>query len=251
MDLEGDFYYLSTNIYPKERLNRIKEINRNKNRKIIVSTQLIEAGVDISVDVIYRDIAPFDAINQTAGRRHNEGRRGIVNIVKLVDDKGRKYASYIYEKHLITKTEELLNKYDVIDEREFLKLNIKYFQKLRNYKDKSKEILKIIENFKYDEINNKFKLIENPPSIDLFVCVEDEAEKVWGEYKTIMEIKNIYERRKKFLEIKKKFYEYVISVPEYSIKGKNILFNHLDKIDEKYYDRETGFKIVEDNTLIL
>ncbi|CAB3289802.1 CRISPR-associated helicase Cas3 [Methanocaldococcus lauensis] len=253
MDLDGDFYYLSTNIYPKERLRRIKEINKNKNRKIIVSTQLIEAGVDISVDVIYRDIAPLDAINQTAGRcnRHNEGRRGIVNIVKLVDDKGRKYASYIYEKHLITKTEELLNKYDVIDEREFLKLNNKYFQKLRNYKDKSKEILKIIENFKYDEINNKFKLIENPPSIDLFVCVEDEAEKVWEEYETIMEIKNIYERRKKFLEIKKKFYEYVISVLEYSIKGKNILFNHLDKIDEKYYDRETGFKIVEDNTLIL
>ena len=33
---------------------------------IIVSTQLIEAGVDIDVDIIYRDFAPLDSINQVA-----------------------------------------------------------------------------------------------------------------------------------------------------------------------------------------
>ncbi|WP_083820865.1 CRISPR-associated helicase Cas3' [Methanotorris formicicus] len=253
MDLEGDFYYLSTSIYPKERLRRIKDINKNKNRKIIVSTQLIEAGVDISVDVIYRDIAPLDCLNQTAGRcnRHNEGKRGIVNIVKLIDENGRRFASYIYEKHLITKTEELLNNYDVIDEREFLKLNNKYFKKLSNYKDKSKEILRTIEEFKYENIEKEFKLIENIPSIDLFVCIEDRAEEVWEEYEGIKEINDVFERRREFLKIKKEFYDYVISIPEYDIKGKDILFGHLDKINEKYYDEETGFKVVENKTIIL
>ena len=187
MGLEGDFYYLSTSIYPKERLRRIKEINENKNRKIIVSTQLIEAGVDISVDVIYRDIAPLDCINQTAVRcnRHNEGKKGVINVVKLINinDKERKYASYIYEKHLITKTEDLLSSHEIIDEREFLKLNNLYFKKLQELKDTSKEILKIIENFEYDNVENNFKLIENPPSIDLFVCVEEEAEEVWRSMK--------------------------------------------------------------------
>ncbi|AEF96792.1 helicase domain protein [Methanotorris igneus Kol 5] len=253
MGLEEDFYYLSTSIYPKERLKRIESINKNKNRKIIVSTQLIEAGVDISVDVIYRDIAPLDCINQTAGRcnRHNEGKKGIVNVVKLVDENGRRFADYIYEKHLITKTEELLNEFDVIDEKMFLKLNNKYFKKLSNYKDKSEDILKTIEKFEYNVVEGKFKLIENIPSIDLFVCIEDEAEKVWEEFERINEIKDVFERRREFLKIKRKFYSYVISVPEYAIKGKDILFEHLSKIDKKYYDKETGFEIVEDKTIIL
>jgi len=39
---ETSYYYLSTNIIPKERLSRIKKIKAEKGRKIIVSTQLIE-----------------------------------------------------------------------------------------------------------------------------------------------------------------------------------------------------------------
>ncbi|ADG13847.1 CRISPR-associated helicase/endonuclease Cas3 [Methanocaldococcus infernus] len=253
MGLDGDFYYLSTNIYPKERLRRIKKINKNKNRKIIVSTQLIEAGVDISVDIVYRDIAPLDCLNQTAGRcnRHNEGKKGIVNIVKLIDDNGKRFSSYIYENHLITKTEELLNDYEIIEEKEFLRLNNLYFKKLSIYKDKSKEILKTIENFRYEDVENKFKLIENIPSLDLFVCVEDEAKRIWKKYEEIKEIKDVFKRRKEFLKIKKDFYDYVISVPEYALKGKEIPLENLDKIDEKYYDRETGFRVIEDKTIIL
>ena len=33
-----------------------------------MSTQLIEAGVDIDADIVYRDFAPMDSINQVAGR---------------------------------------------------------------------------------------------------------------------------------------------------------------------------------------
>nr|WP_238318284.1 CRISPR-associated helicase Cas3' [Methanocaldococcus villosus] len=251
--VDGDFYYLSTSIYPKERLRRIESINKNKNRKIIVSTQLIEAGVDISVDIIYRDIAPLDCINQTAGRcnRHNEGKKGIVNVVKLVDENGRRFADYIYERHLITKTEELLNEFEIIDEKMFLNLNNKYFKKLSDYKDKSKDILKVIEKFEYEKVEKEFKLIENIPSIDLFVCIEDEAEKIWEEFERINKIKDAFERRREFLKIKREFYSYVISVPEYRIKGKDILFENLSKINEKYYDKETGFKIIEDKTIIL
>jgi len=36
---EAEIYYLSTNIIPKERLDRIKKIKESKNRKIIVSTR--------------------------------------------------------------------------------------------------------------------------------------------------------------------------------------------------------------------
>ena len=60
-------FFLSTNVIPKERLTRINEIRESKEsprkRKVIVSTQLIEAGVDIDADIVYRDFAPLDSIN--------------------------------------------------------------------------------------------------------------------------------------------------------------------------------------------
>ena len=50
--------FLSTNIIPKVRLERIDEIRKSskngpRKRKVIVSTQLIEAGVDIDADIVY------------------------------------------------------------------------------------------------------------------------------------------------------------------------------------------------------
>ena len=67
-----EVYYLSTNIIPKERFDRIKNIKESKKRKIIVSTQMIEAGVDIDIHRVYRDFGPMDSINQTAGRCNRE-----------------------------------------------------------------------------------------------------------------------------------------------------------------------------------
>lgn len=254
-----EYYYLSTNIYPKERLNRIEKINKdNKNkRKIIVSTQLIEAGVDLSVDIVYRDIAPLDSINQTAGRcnRHGGGlKKGIINVVKLIDEKGNTFSKYVYSGVLISKTEELLNNYSEIEECELLNLNNCYFNKLRGYNDSSGDLLKSIENFEYNIVPKKFKLIDNLPQIDLFVNIDDEAEEIYNKYESIMSIKNPFKRKKEFLKIRKKFYEYVISVPEYALRGKDILIDEdksINVIDKSYYDIETGFKIIEENMLIL
>ena len=65
-DENTTLYYLSTNIIPKQRKKRIDEIkNKDNTRKIIITTQLIEAGVDIDVDIIYRDFTVIDSLIQT------------------------------------------------------------------------------------------------------------------------------------------------------------------------------------------
>ena len=63
--------HLSTRLRPVDRLKLIetaKELTDDGHGLITVSTQLIEAGVDISFDRVYRDLAPIDSIVQAAGR---------------------------------------------------------------------------------------------------------------------------------------------------------------------------------------
>jgi len=69
--------HLSTNMCHAHRDNvitQIKEYLKNKVPFICVSTNLIEAGVDLSFECVFRDIAGLDSIYQAAGRcnRHGE-----------------------------------------------------------------------------------------------------------------------------------------------------------------------------------
>lgn len=84
------FYVLSTNLYPNHRKKRIDEIRRklkNNEKLIVISTQLIEAGVDISFKTVFRSLAGLDSIIQSAGRcnRHGENEQGVYGQVYLIN----------------------------------------------------------------------------------------------------------------------------------------------------------------------
>ena len=88
-------YHLSTHMCPAHRLdvlNQVKKCLDPKNPKpvICISTQLIEAGVDISFGSVIRFLAGLDSIAQAAGRcnRHNEQypALGEVYIINLADE---------------------------------------------------------------------------------------------------------------------------------------------------------------------
>jgi CRISPR-associated endonuclease/helicase Cas3 len=251
-------YYLSTNIIPKERLERIKKIKEEKKyRQIIISTQLIEAGVDISVDIAYRDFGPLDAINQIAGRcnRNFGNEKGIVKVFLLREDNnGRTYYPHsIYENFITSKTKDIFkDREDKIEEPELLKLSEDYFNKINSGKsdDYSQKILKDVEALRFEELS-KFQLIEEDYyKIDTFVEVDDEAKEVWERYLSLISDKTMppFERKKEFLKIKREFYDYVISIPS---KFKNNLTDFDDKLELGYisseeldqlYSLETGFK---------
>jgi CRISPR-associated endonuclease/helicase Cas3 len=246
-------YYLSTNIIPKERLIRIKKIKeKSATRSIIVSTQLIEAGVDIDADIVYRDFAPLDSINQVSGRcnRNFGDKQGIVKLFILREDKdGRAYYPHtIYGSFIISKTKEVFKEIDKeeIEEREFLKLNENYFEKVNIGKseDESNSILEKVEKLKFSELSD-FKLIEKDyPEVDVFIELDDNAKRIWQKYKEIKSIDDLRERKKRFWGIKKEFYEYVISVDKKYAKGfREGEIGHVSQEELKnYYDPDTGFK---------
>lgn len=69
-------YHLSALMCPQHRSDRIDEIKRKLDEDgpvRVVSTQLVEAGVDISFPVVYRSIAGLDSIAQAAGRCNRDG----------------------------------------------------------------------------------------------------------------------------------------------------------------------------------
>lgn len=107
--------FLSTGVIPKERMERIKMLGESKESKVLVTTQLIEAGVDCSADKIYRDFAPFDSILQTCGRcnRHDEpGKKGEVTLIRLVEpgdspENDSFFSNFVYDSVLLSATDQL------------------------------------------------------------------------------------------------------------------------------------------------
>jgi len=73
---EGVFH-LSTSMCPAHRIEKLAEIRRRleaNSRCLVVSTQLIEAGVDVDFPVVLRELAPLEAIIQAAGRCNRKGK---------------------------------------------------------------------------------------------------------------------------------------------------------------------------------
>lgn len=243
--------YLSTHIIPKERLKRIQAL-KDKLKPIAVSTQLVEAGVDIDFDVVYRDFSPLDSIIQSAGRCNREGLRekGLVYVINLIDDKNRKYSSYVYDTVLLEATKDVLTK-DLYDEIEIQELVKRYYRLLNERKYQDRDILKSATGLVFSGENSieDFLLIEEDKyKQDVFIQLDDRAVEVWNEFKKVLTIENLFERKKAFNSIKKDFYEYVVSVPiknNEPNKDGNFYVVHKSEL-EGFYDEETGYKVKGD-----
>jgi CRISPR-associated endonuclease/helicase Cas3 len=76
-------YHLSTSMCAAHRnkiLEEIKQQLKDGNKIICISTQLIEAGVDVSFECVIRSLAGLDSIAQAAGRCNRHGEKGIQNV---------------------------------------------------------------------------------------------------------------------------------------------------------------------------
>ena len=89
---QGERVHLSTHMCPahrKERLAYIRERLEAGLPILCVSTQLIEAGVDVDFGVVIRALAGIDSIAQAAGRcnRNGTASAGAVHVVNLSEEK--------------------------------------------------------------------------------------------------------------------------------------------------------------------
>lgn len=220
---DADFFFLATNIVPADRLLTINKIRDLKKRKIIVSTQMIEAGVDIDIDNVWRDMGPLESINQVCGRcnRNFKQKKGNVSIFQVINEahNDTPFEKYIYGKNALSihQTREIVADKKTISETDFLINMDQYYAKIKQglRNEDSEQILDFIKNLQFLSVFKNFKLIDeqNYERKDIFIELNETAEDVWKRYLEIRKIQDKIERKIQFLKIKKGFYDYVISVP--------------------------------------
>ncbi len=205
-------------ITPYERKAIINEIKNPKpdRRYIIVSTQLVEAGVDISVDTVFRALAPLDSIIQAAGRANRYNEKSSVSDVFLCNiEELQKVSNRLYGAELMLKTRNVIDGKKAIPESDYLALIKAYFNQVKDLSDFGDHSIRDAQLALRFQDAGAFKLIDEIDSESLFVALNDQATDVWKQYVAIQENNSLspLDRRKAFTKIKSEFYEYVVNVP--------------------------------------
>lgn len=249
--------YLSSSVLSYRRKQLIKLIQRRvkrNTRQIIVSTQVVEAGVDIDLDIVYRDFAPMDSINQSAGRCNRNGVKE-KGVVKLFNS-GK---SRIYDAILLRITENILKDMpEEIEESNFYNINQKYFEQVQKsiseVSDEADDLKKAIKQLQLETVKKNFILIkELPYYYNVFIPYHRKADKVWKEYAACMEIEDFFERKEKLRKIKPLLLQFVTRFPEKHYEPTSQPVGSIFREDNwlAYYNLISGFKLNKENQTII
>jgi len=188
-----EVFLLNSTILPFRRKKVIKEIESSDKNILLVSTQSVEAGVNIDCDYGIRDFAIFDSIEQVAGRINRNCNKDIsfLDIVLLKENDKERW-SVIYGNS--ERGQVLKECYSEIDQlEEFIeKRNILDFYdkviSVKNDKNNSKiqrndrDTIKNIRNLEFEKLTEKNVISQS--SISFFVSL-DLTKDILSEYPDI------------------------------------------------------------------
>ena len=182
---EGVFH-LSTTMYPKHRrrvLEKVRTLLGNGDKCILISTSLVEAGVDLDFHSVYRQLSGVDSMIQAAGRCNREGKRDVKESFAYI---------FQFEEKENVPGQQLqidVSKMMVSEDADISSLRgiERYFEALYHFRGESLDKKKILEEFKNKRYNfataaQNFKLIEENTST-VFISIEEEAEELLQQMK--------------------------------------------------------------------
>jgi len=167
-------FHLSTSMFPAHRkkvIGNIRSRLKNKEKILVSSTQLIEAGVDFDFPCVFREIAPLESIIQSAGRCNREGKMSEAGKVFIftIEDAGAPSKQYRalaeFANSLYKNNEVLLYEHDFFGEyyrkvfRLFIPEDIKNIEKARL-------------GFNFKTVAGSYHLIENKTTPIFILCDE-------------------------------------------------------------------------------
>lgn len=165
-------YLLNTHFFPNHRLAIIEEVKallKNNQKVILISTQLIEAGVDIDFPIVYRDLCPLPSLIQSAGRcnRNKNIELGKVFMFRLRNNQGKYSSELIYRKDAKLFLNFVLNHLpEEIGERELFFVQRQFFHQIAEtleigkYPEEKMNLIQEINNAQFENVG-KFQMINN------------------------------------------------------------------------------------------
>ena len=163
---ENGTFHLSALMTPRHRTITLWRIRRRLDSGLpcrVVSTQLIEAGVDVDFPVVFRSLAGLDSIVQAAGRCNREGKHPCTETIVFVPENVR---PPVFLRSAVDATREILPDYadDLLSPDAIRAFFSGYYWQKGEYLDK-KHILDICAKsrcgeFPFEEVAGKFKMID-------------------------------------------------------------------------------------------
>jgi len=260
--------YLSSAVRPIDRRKRIERLETDSDeRKIVVSTQVIEAGVDIDMDIVYRDFAPLDSMVQAAGRCNRNattGQSGIVNVVRLTSGEENDPSRLIYDHPRLDATRRLLEDRGLIGEAAPEStvtgtLVPTYFEHVREIK-KTDECLNALDTWAFEDAS--LQLIDDILTADVLITTPEEFDR-HGCYPPLETVKEALRSGNPDTvpTAKQALYERTVAVNIYApdsdraqrvaqlpLPNTKLELYHINSNGQyaNWYDEQTGFQLPDD-----
>lgn len=250
---EKNVYHLSTNMCPAHRKRILEEIRAKlKNEEVcrVISTSLIEAGVDVDFPTVYKEMDALDSIVQAAGRCNREGKHNakdsIVYVFELEGNSSNKLR--LLEKQV---TENILQEYNDISSPEaiaayFNKLHILLAENLD--KHKMFEFLKQgRQRFYFKTIASMVKII-NDNTKSIFIPFDSNAKIIERELRSGARTKELMRKMGAYCVNVYYQADNIHSESAYEKLLRNNKIEILDEnitilIDDKAYDNKVGLLV--------
>lgn len=188
-------FHLSTDMCPAHRLDvldKVKQRLKNDMPCYLISTQCVEAGVDIDFPVVWRALAPLEAIIQAAGRCNRNGRieKGIVHVF-LPQPEEELYPTNDYHYGaIIVKQMHEEGDIDIHDPKTIREYYKRYFETSR-LDQKNEKLLEAITAVDFPEVARYYRwiprittnvLVPYQPEMELFeeLCKEARTGNITG-----------------------------------------------------------------------
>lgn len=258
-------FYLSTNITPFDRKARIQQIqNHLKENKplIVISTQVIEAGVDLDFDVVFREISPLDALLQAAGRCNREGkkRKGKTYWFTLKESLLR--GSRIYGRVSLDVSREVWPGVRITDADLYVRLK-DYFERLTQRISllQAAELWETYCRLSFSDQTGFLKSLQNYPLIAqkadvpvLVMLFREDEEHLDRFFNEVLKERDLRKRQEAFLRHRMWWYERTLKILEPRILQnpppvwEDTRYRWIPHDDLKiYYDKQTGFRWREED----
>lgn len=202
---DPDALHLSTLLCGAHRREVIAEVKRRLSAGRpcrLVSTQVIEAGVDLDFSLVLRAIGPLDRIVQAAGRCNREGRltdhsgRPVMGRVIVFDpeDGGSPRGAYLSG---LGEATRLLRQEDV--DLHDPSLYRKYFERVyRVVETSGREIQSARESYRFAEVAERFRMIKEN-TVPVVVRYDDETHRIIASLRAVGPSRSLIRRLQPYL----------------------------------------------------